>query len=170
MIERKNSIYILQTNYEDKKNDPILATVVNGFQVVKAFEKIEDADKAKDLLHKEILLDIAKHASHKYKSAFNQYNFINDIINRIDISIGIVELEKENEEDKELKYRASGRTTRLVDYYIQELFKNGKIENITDHYDDVNAHLRLVDLIEKRLYIEHNRIKYKRKNRNIILL
>ena len=34
----------------------------------------------------------------------------------------------------------------------------------------MNAHLRLADLIEKRLYIEHNRIKYKRKNRNIILL
>lgn len=52
--------------------------------------------------------------------------------------------------------RSTGRTTRLVDYYIQQLFQNkGAYVVICDHYDSVNSHRRLYDLVVNRLQTEH---------------
>lgn len=53
-----------------------------------------------------------------------------------------------------------GNSTRLIDYYIQELFQKGVIE-IKDHYkegkhDDANNNL--YERISNRLYREHRRL------------
>lgn len=47
------------------------------------------------------------------------------------------------------KYRRTGRTTRLIDNYIQELFKNKRIV-VKDHYqngNDIHINEFLVDSI-----------------------
>lgn len=67
--------------------------------------------------------------------------------------------------------RATGRTTRLVDSYIQELFNNkGSYIDIKDHYNSREADRILVNKIEKRLQSEH-RVIYtiKEKDRSFIM-
>ena len=54
----------------------------------------------------------------------------------------------------EEKGRATGRTTRLADAFIQELFKTGHIK-IIDHYNSRDAHKRLFNIICRRLELEH---------------
>ena len=53
--------------------------------------------------------------------------------------------------------RKSGRTTRLVDEYIQLLFDVNKGETIkvSDHYPSNDAHRMLLDKIANRLKNEH---------------
>lgn len=56
----------------------------------------------------------------------------------------------------ELTCRATGETTRLIDYYIQELYKNYKEWILVeDHYDSKNSHKILINAIMKRMGIEH---------------
>lgn len=50
--------------------------------------------------------------------------------------------------------RQSGRSTRLVDKYIQDLFTNGEVI-ITDHYDTKASHIFLLHRVLKRLESEH---------------
>ena len=52
--------------------------------------------------------------------------------------------------------RASGRSVRLADAYIQLLFKTGVII-VHDHHNQARANNRLADFIFKRLQIEHKR-------------
>lgn len=55
------------------------------------------------------------------------------------------------------KYKATGRTTRLADDYIQQLFKNiGKWVLVVDHFPIRKATEGLVDIIANRLISEHN--------------
>jgi hypothetical protein len=64
----------------------------------------------------------------------------------------------------ESQHRQKGRTTRLIDKYIQELFNhNGEWVTINDHTDlasEQEYHLRmtkqLIDKIIQRLKFEHN--------------
>lgn len=59
-------------------------------------------------------------------------------------------------ESCELTCRATGETTRLIDYYIQELYKNYKEWILVeDHYDSKNSHIILINAIMKRMGIEH---------------
>lgn len=51
--------------------------------------------------------------------------------------------------------RRTGRTIRLVDSYIQELYNN-KIITVKDHYDHKAAHEDLYLKIRKRLFAEHS--------------
>lgn len=51
--------------------------------------------------------------------------------------------------------RNTGRTTRLVDEYIQILFTKGSTGIIRDHYGTSNSDLFLKDLILNRLRNEH---------------
>lgn len=53
------------------------------------------------------------------------------------------------------KHRGTGRTTRLADSYIQQLYKD-KIVTVTDHHNHNNAHRYLADLICKRIKNESN--------------
>ncbi len=55
--------------------------------------------------------------------------------------------------------RGSGRTTRLADSFIQELFTNGQIE-VKDHHESPHASQALIDVICGRLDYEHCNIKY----------
>lgn len=48
-----------------------------------------------------------------------------------------------------------GRTTRLVDDYVQQFFMNGYVM-IRDHFDDYRAHQRTFYLVINRLIAEHN--------------
>ena len=60
----------------------------------------------------------------------------------------------------ELTCRAVGSTTRLIDYYIQELYKNYKEWIlIEDHYNSRKSNTFLVNAIMKRMGIEHSHDK-----------
>ena len=61
-------------------------------------------------------------------------------------------MEKLDEKD-----RCSGRTTRLIDGLIQELFKEGKIK-VYDHWDAIQSHEMVFKKILKRLSVEHPKI------------
>lgn len=50
--------------------------------------------------------------------------------------------------------RAVGNSTRLADYYIQELFEKGTVE-IRDHCRSTKTDILLFDKIMKRLHLEH---------------
>lgn len=57
--------------------------------------------------------------------------------------------------------RKSGRTTRLIDSYIQLLFEVNKGESVKvrDHYPSNDAHRILLEKIVKRLKNEHPGVK-----------
>lgn len=60
------------------------------------------------------------------------------------------------QEDKRLRERCTGRTTRLADEYIQKLFENeGKWVFIRDHHDATIATYMLCNIIDKRINFEH---------------
>ena len=62
----------------------------------------------------------------------------------------------------ELKYRATGRTTRLVDEYIQKIYKNkGEWVKIADHYPSKQAGKMLADKVAARLKAEHSNDEFK---------
>lgn len=56
-----------------------------------------------------------------------------------------------------LKTRKTGRTTRLVDKYIQELFeKRGEWILVADHYSTITATQLLIHRIQSRVMHEHH--------------
>lgn len=61
------------------------------------------------------------------------------------------------EEFDYLQTRRTGASTRLVDYYVQELFNTGKVI-VKDHCDTTNAHRFLFRTFLKRLQLEHPHI------------
>jgi len=67
--------------------------------------------------------------------------------------------------------RATGKTTRLVDEYIQKLYSclNDYIE-IKDHFNSFHSNKYLQDLIIKRLISEHPRDKYELRGNNIRII
>lgn len=53
--------------------------------------------------------------------------------------------------------RASGKTTRLVDKYVQEIFENaGDWVSVRDHYPGPRARMYLIERICKRFQAEHH--------------
>lgn len=68
--------------------------------------------------------------------------------------------------------RMMGNTTRLVDQYIQDLFNNKRVE-LKDHYENGTyepANKYLLRIFQKRIEIEHSRIrvKYDREGKHYI--
>ena len=61
--------------------------------------------------------------------------------------------------EKEKSKRRTGRTTRLADRYIQQLFKDGEI-TIVDHTDIDESSLNLLYIISQRLNREHPNTNY----------
>ena len=61
-----------------------------------------------------------------------------------------------------MEERITGRSTRLIDKYIQEFFTNpaGIGVYVLDHYDDIRAHQSLLDRVISRLKIEHSGVHY----------
>ncbi len=56
----------------------------------------------------------------------------------------------------ELSYRATGRTTRIIDEYIQELYRHlGEWIEIEDHYPSPQADRMVLDKIMARMELEH---------------
>ena len=74
------------------------------------------------------------------------------------------------ERPKEEPGRRVGNTTRLIDYYIQKLFKEGKIF-VADHYPSFNADRHLANKICDRMKLEHigHPIERLIKNRTIVI-
>ena len=71
--------------------------------------------------------------------------------------------------DNEDSNRATGRTTRLVDYYIQKLFNNPNEEiKIIDHINTQQSNTHLTQLILQRMYNEHRQIKIKVIKQNVL--
>ena len=61
----------------------------------------------------------------------------------------------------ELSYRHSGRTTKLVDEYIQKLYNNqGKWVDIYDHYEGHAANYMILRIIIARMEAEHHADKF----------
>lgn len=61
-----------------------------------------------------------------------------------------------------LKYRATGISTRLVDQYIQEIYGNeGEWVEINDHYPSMNANKLLAERVIARLKAEHRNDEFK---------
>lgn len=64
-------------------------------------------------------------------------------------------------DEVELKYRCTGRTTRLVDGYVQKLFENLKNSpdkwiTIVDHTGIMSCSFDIINKIIRRLEFEHN--------------
>ena len=56
----------------------------------------------------------------------------------------------------DLHERCSGRSTRLIDKYVQEIYDNqGKWVEISDHYPSPKAAVLLAEHIMRRIAIEH---------------
>lgn len=84
------------------------------------------------------------------------------------------------EQLSELSLRKTGRSTRLADSYIQQLYNNvGEWVTIKDHYISKTADSILLNIICKRLSLEHpatkieidrfnNKLKIVEYNRNYI--
>ena len=71
--------------------------------------------------------------------------------------------------DNEDSNRGTGRTTRLVDYYIQELFNHPNEEvEIIDHTNTQQSNTHLTQLILQRMYNEHRQIKIKVIKQNVL--
>ena len=62
--------------------------------------------------------------------------------------------EKVDEYEDSLRQIEIGRSTRLADAYIQELFTTGEIQ-VRDHIDKLNCHKELYVKIRRRLVTEH---------------
>ena len=73
------------------------------------------------------------------------------------------------EEELEENLRSTGRTTRLIDYYIQELFNHpfDTIE-IIDHTNNQQSNVHLTQMILKRMYEEHRKNKIKVIKQNVL--
>lgn len=66
--------------------------------------------------------------------------------------------------------RTSGRTTRLIDYYIQELYNNPNKEiEIIDHSNIQQSNIHLTQMILNRLYNEHKGDHFKIVKTNVLL-
>lgn len=68
--------------------------------------------------------------------------------------------------------RATGKTTRIIDAAIQELFSTGEVE-VLDHFVSPIAGLkpsiRAAKIVEKRLKSEHKGVRFSRIHNRIIL-
>lgn len=62
----------------------------------------------------------------------------------------------------EKTYRQTGRTTRLIDYYVQKLFENWNMNggqgyiDIEDHYSTISSNKMLMEKIKNRIEREHH--------------
>ena len=58
------------------------------------------------------------------------------------------------------KERMTGTTTRLADFFVQELFTKGEI-HVVDHYNTLPANHYLLNILVRRLQFEHSRTKFR---------
>tara|TARA_R110000851_G_scaffold147756_2_gene287766 strand:- start:4058 stop:5308 length:1251 start_codon:yes stop_codon:yes gene_type:complete len=67
---------------------------------------------------------------------------------------GLDELDDFSDEEPVNEVRGSGRTTRIIDECIQELFNTGEV-TVKDHEDKPAYHIRVVKAVAGRLAMEH---------------
>jgi hypothetical protein len=69
-----------------------------------------------------------------------------------------------------VKLRRSGKSTRLVDKYIQELFAVGWAHVVDSPFDNNECSNKfLMDWVERRMKVEHQFVEYKIKDEHIFL-
>lgn len=67
------------------------------------------------------------------------------------------------------EYRCTGRTTRLADYYVQQLLNNPNKEiEIKDHCDTIKNNIHLTQRILHRIFEEFKGIKIRVTNQNTL--
>ena len=65
--------------------------------------------------------------------------------------------------------RSTGRTTRLIDQYIQILFTNPNKEiEIIDHSNNQQSNIHLTQMILHRLFDEHRGVKIEIVKQNVL--
>ena len=65
--------------------------------------------------------------------------------------------------------RSTGRTTRLIDQYIQILFTNPNKEiEIIDHSNNQQSNIHLTQMILQRFYNEHKGVKIEIVKQNVL--
>lgn len=67
-----------------------------------------------------------------------------------------------NKEDLIKEGRRVGNSTRLIDFYIQELFEKGEVY-CKDHFDHSKSHYYLFKKVTERLEREHKTLWYMNK-------
>lgn len=56
----------------------------------------------------------------------------------------------------EIRFRMTGKTTRMVDEFVQKLYENeGEWVEIYDHFPSIQAHRMIFEKVIKRMLIEH---------------
>ncbi len=56
----------------------------------------------------------------------------------------------------EIRFRMTGKTTRMVDEFVQKLYKNeGEWVEIYDHYPSIQADRMVFEKVIKRMMFEH---------------
>ena len=95
-----NFAFAVTTLYENKKGDPVLSSVVDGYQIYKVCPTLIIAETLAKDLEEKILSNIIQNAVDKYifsepNSGYAilkaQYEFINDLKSRITINVKRVE-------------------------------------------------------------------------------
>lgn len=94
-----------------------------------------------------------------------------NVILSIKMNDFLYEKKEQDKASKEKELRGTGRTTRLVDYYIQKLFNEGTTGFIKDHDPSLQETISLYDKIIRRLFVEHPGVKVnvKKKYNNFII-
>lgn len=70
-----------------------------------------------------------------------------------------------------VKLRRSGKSTRLVDKYIQDLFTVGWVHVVDSPFDNNECSNKfLMDWVERRMKVEHRFVEYKVKEEHIFLI
>lgn len=71
-------------------------------------------------------------------------------------------------EDIQERFRATGRSTRLVDEYVQKFFTEpiGTPIKVLDHWNDARAHHGLMSKLIDRLTYEHKGVHFSVNNTN----
>jgi len=149
--EKKQRLELfLNSNYPLKENETLYVEEHNGDEYIEIDIRID----------KEIGRGVFK--SH-YDYVFVGKEFLNWLSFRENkdydwLSFGENE-DYENERGCDEGIRQTGRSTRLADDYIQELFENGHVK-IRDHIDIREMHKELFRKIINRLESEHHNCSY----------
>lgn len=98
--DEDNFAFAVTTLYKEKKDDPILSSVVDGYQIYKVCPTVIIAETLAKDLEEKILSNIIQNAVDEYifsepNSGYSilkaQYEFINDLKSRITVNVKRVE-------------------------------------------------------------------------------
>lgn len=113
-------------------------------------------NKEKFFEYKEKLFTQFNRCAELTKLNFKYTNY--DVIDSRGLPFIFYKIKNKNDAE-DIEQRASGRSTRLLDSYIQELFKNKSAE-VIDHDDAQQSHSLLCNKLIQRLINEHQGVRF----------